>query len=130
MKTYEILIFYSGFLMSLAFCFQNLFLGNDHDNLFSEKTFNKLVVPKDSVLRKMVIFKEYKHALTPFLYIRIIPYLVILFLTVIGSILLVINLLVENFIPGEIFFYSGFVMLGVYFAYELILIILIHVFRI
>ena len=130
MKTYEILIFYSGFLMSLAFCFQNLFFGNAHDNLFSEKTFNKLVVPKDSVLRKIVIIKERKYALTPFLYIRIIPYLVILFLTVIGSILLVINILVENFIPGEIFFYSGFVMLGVYFAYELILIILIHVFRI
>ncbi|MBR1954962.1 MAG: hypothetical protein IKC58_03800 [Clostridia bacterium] len=129
MKTYEILIFFTGLLMPLAFCFRNLLTGKPSDNLFSEKTFKKLVVPKDSVLRKIIGFKEDKAAFTPFLYIRAIPYVVFLALTIVGSILIVINLLVENFIPGEIFFHSGFVMLGVYFAYEVILSILAGVFK-
>ena len=130
MKTSEIIIFYSGFLVALAFCFRNLLLGNPNDNFFSEKTRKKLVVPKDSVLRKIVRFKETKHSLTPLLYIRVIPYLIVLSLLVVGTILLVINLLVGNFIPGEIFQYSGLVMWVIYIAYELILIILARVFKI
>ncbi len=76
MGTNEIIVFYICILSTLFMHFINLIFGSQHDCFFSDNTIKKLKVPNNSVLRKLVIFKEGKMTNPPFLYIRVIPYLI------------------------------------------------------
>lgn len=60
----------------------------------------------------------------PFLYIRVIPYLVQLFIVIVSIALFLINQFVINFIPSIVFMVVGYCSLGIYVIYELILIFL------
>ncbi len=120
----EIIIFFVCILVTLFMHFINLALGNSDDCYFSDNTIKKLTIPQKSVLRKLVIFKEPKSANPPFLYIRVIPYLIQLFIVIVSTILFFINQFAINFIPSIAFIIIGYGTLGLHVIYELILICL------
>ena len=99
-----------------------LILGNSNDCYFSENTIKKLTVPQKSVLRKLVMFKEAKSANPPFLYIRVIPYLIQLFIVIVSTVFFIIDQFVINFIPSIVFIIIGYGTLGLHVIYELVLI--------
>ena len=119
-----ILLFFICILSVLAINFSNLIFGNQHDCCFSENTIKKLIVPNDSFLRKLVIFKDNKMTNPPFLYIRVIPYLVQWLIVIVNIALFLINQFVINFMPSIVFMIVGYCSLGTYVIYELILIFL------
>lgn len=122
METNDIIVFFICILSVLIMNFSNLILGSQNDCYFSDKTIKKLTVPKNSFLRKLVIFKENKMTNPPFLYIRVIPYLIQLFIVIVSTVLFFINQFVVNFIPGNAFMIIGYSTSGAYIIYELILI--------
>lgn len=58
----------------------------------------------------------------PFLYIRVIPYLIQLFIVIVSTVLFFTNQFVVNFIPSNVFMIIGYSTSGTYIIYELILI--------
>lgn len=122
METNDIIVFFICILSVLIMNFSNLILGSQNDCCFSDKTIKKLTVPKNSFLRKLVIFKENKMTNPPFLYIRVIPYLIQLFIFIVSTVLFFINQFVVNFIPSNVFMIIGYSTSGTYIIYELILI--------
>lgn len=60
----------------------------------------------------------------PFLYIRVIPYLVQWFIVIVNIALFLINQFVINFMPSIVFMIVEYCSLGTYVIYELILIFL------
>ena len=104
--------------------FMHLLFGCQHDCYFSDNTIKKLVVPKKSFLRKLVIFKEGKMTNPPFLYIRVTPYLIQLFIVIFSTILFFINQFIINFIPSILFMAIGYSTAGLYVIYEFLLIFL------
>ena len=122
METNDIIVFFICILSVLIMNFSNLILGSQNDCYFSDKTIKKLTVPKNSFLRKLVIFKENKMTNPPFLYIRVIPYLIQLFIVIVRTVLFFINQFVVNFIPSNVFMIIGYSTSGTYIIYELILI--------
>lgn len=65
----------------------------------------------------------------PFLYIRVIPYLIQLFIVIISTILFFINQFAINFIPSIVFMIIGYGTSGLYVIYELLSIFLTRVVR-
>lgn len=125
MKSTDIIDFYLIQLVILMLCFSNLILGGSSDKYLSDYTLKKLSVPKKSFLRKLVIFKENRFTVPDsFLYIRVIPYLIEWLFTIIGTILILINQFVVYFIPSSAFLIFGYCNLGLYFAYEILLMFL------
>lgn len=122
METNDIIVFFICILSVLIMNFSNLILGSQNDCYFSDKTIKKLTVLKNSFLRKLVIFKENKMTNPPFLYIRVIPYLIQLFIVIVSTVLFFINQFVVNFIPSNVFMIIGYSTSGTYIIYELILI--------
>ena len=122
METNDIIVFFICILSVLIMNFSNLILGSQNDCCFSDKTIKKLTVPKNSFLRKLVIFKENKMTNPPFLYIRVIPYLIQLFIVIVSTVLFFINQFVVNFTPSNVFMIIGYSTSGTYIIYELILI--------
>ena len=122
METNDIIVFFICILSVLIMNFSNLILGSQNDCYFSDKTIKKLTVPKNSFLRKLVIFKENKMTNPPFLYIRVIPYLIQLFIVIVSTVLFFINQFVVNFIPSNVFMIIGYSTSGTYIIYELIFI--------
>lgn len=86
---------------------KHLVFGSQHDCHFSNDTIQKLVVPKKLVLRKLVVFKENKMTHPPFLYIRVIPYLIQLFIVLVSIVLFFINQFAISFIPSIVFMVVG-----------------------
>lgn len=117
-------MFFYLHIKCFSYKFSNLIFGNQHDCCFSENTIKKLIVPNDSFLRKLVIFKDNKMTNPPFLYIRVIPYLVQWFIVIVNIALFLINQFVINFMPSIVFMIVGYCSLGTYVIYELILIFL------
>lgn len=72
----------------------------------------------------MVIFKENKITHSPFLYIRVIPYLIQLFIVIVSTILFFINQFVISFILSIVFMIIGYDTLGLHVIYELVLVFL------
>lgn len=99
-----------------------------HDINFTSESLvagsKKLTVSKNSFLRKLIIFKEGKMTNPPFLYIRVIPYLIQLFILIASTILFFINQFTINFIPSILFMAIGYSTAGLYVIYELVLIFL------
>lgn len=124
MNLNEIIVFFICLLVVLFVQIPLLILGNSNDCYFSDNTIKKLTIPEKSVLRKLIIFKEAKSANPPFLYIRVIPYLIQLFIVIVSTVLFFINQFVINFIPSVIFMIVGYSTLGLYLIYELVLIFL------
>ena len=124
MGTNEIIVFFICILVVLFMHFNNLFFGSQHDCYFSDNTIKKLTVPKKSFLRKLVIFKEGKMTRPPFLYVRLIPYLIQLFIVIVSTILFLIDQFAIDFIPSIVFMVIGYGTLGIYVIYELFLIFL------
>lgn len=124
MGTNEIIVFFICILATLFMHCINLIFGSQHDCYFSDNTIKKLIVPNNSFLRKLVIFKEGKMTNPPFLYIRVIPYLIQLFIVIVGTVLFFINQFAIDFIPSIVFMVIGYGTLGTYVIYELILIFL------
>ena len=60
----------------------------------------------------------------PFLYIRVIPYLIQLFIVIVSTILFFINQFIINFIPSILFMAIGYSTAGLYVIYEFLLIFL------
>ncbi|MCM1260327.1 MAG: hypothetical protein NC182_05270 [Prevotella sp.] len=120
----QIIVFFICILVVLFMHFINLIFGSQHDCYFSDNTIKKLVVPKKSFLRKLVIFKEGKMTNPPFLYIRVIPYLIQLFIVIASTVLFFINQFSIHFIPSIVFMVVGYGTLGTYVVYELVLIFL------
>ncbi len=124
METNDIIVFFICILSTLFMHFINLVFGNQHDCYFSDNTIKKLSVPNNSFLRKLVIFKEGKMANPPFLYIRVIPYLIQLFIVIISTFLFFINQFIISFIPSIVFMIIGYGTVGLDVIYELVLIFL------
>ena len=68
------------------------------------------------------MFKEAKSANPPFLYIRVIPYLIQLFIVIVSTILFFVNQFLISFIPSIVFMIIGYGTLGLHDIYELVLI--------
>ena len=122
MELNEIIVFFICILVVLFMQIPLLILGNSNDCCFSDKTIKKLTVPQKSLLRKLVIFKEAKSANPPFLYIRVIPYLIQLFIVIVSTILFLINQFLISFMPSIVFMIIGYGTLGLHVIYELVLI--------
>ena len=122
MELNEIIVFFICILVVLFMQIPLLILGNSNDCYFSDKTIKKLTVPQKSVLRKLVVFKEAKSANPQFLYIRVIPYLIQLFIVIVSTILFFINQFLISFIPSIVFMIIGYGTLGFNVIYELVLI--------
>ncbi len=120
----EIIVIFICILVVLFMHFKNLIFGSQHDCYFSDNTIRKLIVPKKSFLRKLVIFKEGKMTNPPFLYIRVIPYLIQFFIVIVSTALFFIDQFVIDFIPSIVFMVIGYGTLGTYVIYELFLIFL------
>ncbi|WP_308698762.1 hypothetical protein [uncultured Thomasclavelia sp.] len=124
MNLNEIIVFFICILVVLFLQISLLIIGNSNDCYFSDKTIKKLTIPEKSILRKLVIFKEGKMTNPPFLYIRVIPYLIQLFIVIVSTILFFINQFAINFIPSIVFMIIGYSTLGLHVIYELVLIFL------
>ena len=124
MNLNEIIVFFICILVVLFLQISLLIIGNSNDCYFSDKTIKKLTIPEKSILRKLVIFKEGKMTNPPFLYIRVIPYLIQLFIVIVSTILFFINQFAINFIPSTVFMIIGYSTLGLHVIYELVLIFL------
>ena len=122
MELNEIIVFFICILVVLFMQIPLLILGNSNDCYFSDKTIKKLTVPQKSVLTKLVVFKEAKSANPQFLYIRVIPYLIQLFIVIVSTILFFINQFLISFIPSIVFMIIGYGTLGLNVIYELVLI--------
>lgn len=122
MELNEIIVFFICILVVLFMQIPLLILGNSNDCYFSDKTIKKLTVPQKSVLRKLVVFKEAKSANPQFLYIRVIPYLIQLFIVIVSTILFLINQFLISFMPSIVFMIIGYGTLGLHVIYELVLI--------
>ena len=120
----QIIVFFICILVVLFMHFINLIFGSQHDCYFSDNTIKKLTVPKKSFLRKLVVFKEGKMTNPPFLYVRVIPYLIQLLIVIVSTVLFFIDQFVIDFIPSIVFMVIGYGTLGTYLIYELILIFL------
>lgn len=120
----EIIVFFICILVTLFMHFINLILGSKNDCYFSDNTIKKIVVPNNSFLRKIVMFKEGKKTNPPFLYIRVIPYLIQLFIVIVSTALFFVNQFVISFIPSIVFMIVGYSTLVLYVVYELVLIFL------
>lgn len=124
MNLNEIIVFFICILVVLFLQISLLIIGNSNDCYFSDKTIKKLTISEKSILRKLVIFKEGKMTNPPFLYIRVIPYLIQLFIVIVSTILFFINQFAINFIPSIVFMIIGYSTLGLHVIYELVLIFL------
>ena len=124
MNLNEIIVFFICILVVLFLQISLLIIGNSNDCYFSDKTIKKLTIPEKSILRKLVIFKEVKMTNPPFLYIRVIPYLIQLFIVIVSTILFFINQFAINFIPSIVFMIIGYSTLVLHVIYELVLIFL------
>lgn len=120
----QIIVFFICILVVLFMHFINLIFGSQHDCYFSDNTIKKLTVPKKSFLRKLVVFKEGKRTNPPFLYVRVIPYLIQLLIVIVSTVLFFIDQFAIDFIPSIVFMVIGYGTLGTYLIYELILIFL------
>lgn len=120
----QIIVFFICILVVLFMHFINLIFGSQHDCYFSDNTIKKLTVPKKSFLRKLVVFKEGKMTNPPFLYVRVIPYLIQLLIVIVSTILFFIDQFAIDFIPSIVFMVIGYGTLGTYVIYELFLIFL------
>ena len=120
----QIIVFFICILVVLFMHFINLIFGSQHDCYFSDNTIKKLTVPTKSFLRKLVIFKEGKMTNPPFLYIRVIPYLIQVFIVIVSTVLFLIDQFAIDFIPSIVFMVIGYGTLGTYVIYELFLIFL------
>lgn len=118
----EIVVFFICILVVLFMQIPLLILGNPNDCYFSDNTIKKFTISQKSVLRKFVLFTEAKSAYPPFLYIRVIPYLIQLFIVVVSTILFFINQFAINFVPSIVFMIIGYGSLGLHVIYELVLI--------
>mgnify|MGYP000661262375 CR=1 FL=1 len=124
MNLNEIIVFFICILVVLFVQISLLIIGNSNDCYFSDKTIKKLTIPEKSILRKLVIFKEVKMTNPPFLYIRVIPYLIQLFIVIVSTILFFIDQFAIDFIPSIVFMIIGYGTLGLHVIYELVLIFL------
>ncbi len=124
MELIEIIVFFIGIFTPLLMHCKNLIFGNPNDCYFSNNTINKLTVPNNSFLRKLVIFKEGKMTNPPFLYIRVIPYLIQLLIVIVSTILFFINQFVVSFIPNIVFVIIECGSCSAYLIYELVLVFL------
>lgn len=120
----QIIVFFICILVVLFMHFINLIFGSQHDCCFSDNTIKKFTVPKKSFLRKLVVFKEGKMTNPPFLYIRVIPYLIQLLIVIVSTVLFFIDQFAIDFIPSIVFMVIGYGTLGTYVIYELFLIFL------
>lgn len=120
----QIIVFFICILVVLFMHFINLIFGSQHDCYFSDNTIKKFTVPKKSFLRKLVVFKEGKMTNPPFLYVRVIPYLIQLLIVIISTVLFFIDQFAIDFIPSIVFMVIGYGTLGTYVIYELFLIFL------
>lgn len=130
MELNEIIVFFICILVVLFMQIPLLILGNSNDCYFSDKTIKKLTVPQKSVLRKLVVFKEARSSNPPFLYIRVIPYLIQLFIVIVSTILFFVNQFLISFIPSIVFMIIGYGTLGLHVIYELVLVSLSRILRI
>ena len=119
MQLNQIIVFFIYILVVLFMHFINLIFGSQHDCYFLDNTIKKLTVPKKSFLRKFVIFKEWKMTNPSFLYVRVIPYLIQLFIVIVSTILFFIDQFAIDFIPSIVFMVIGYGTLGTYVIYEL-----------
>ena len=124
MNLNEIIVFFICILVVLFVQISLLIIGNSNDCYFSDKTIKKLTIPEKSILRKLVIFKEGKMTNPPSLYIRVIPYLIQLFIVIVSTILFFIDQFAIDFIPSIVFMIIGYSTLGLHVIYELVLIFL------
>ena len=122
MELNEIIVFFICILVVLFMQIPLLILCNSNDCYFSDKTIKKLTVPQKSVLRKLVVFKEARSSNPPFLYIRVIPYLIQLFIVIVSTILFFVNQFLISFIPSIVFMIIGYGTLGLHVIYELVLV--------
>lgn len=120
----QIIVFFICILDVLFMHFINLIFGSQHDCYFSDNTIKKLTIPKKSFLRKLVVFKEGKMTNPPFLYVRVIPYLIQLLIVIVSTVLFFIDQFAIDFIPSIVFMVIGYGTLGTYVIYELFLIFL------
>ena len=120
----QIIVFFICILVVLFMHFINLIFGSQHDCYFSDNTIKKLTIPKKSFLRKLVVFKEGKMTNPPFLYVRVIPYLIQLLIVIVSTVLFFIDQFAIDFIPSIVFMVIGYGTLGTYVIYELFLIFL------
>ena len=123
-------LYISGLLIPWIFYFLDL-LGNNFDGHFSNKTLAFLRVKNDSFLRKVIPLKEgdiirngQVRGHRYYLYPRVLALFIQSIITILGLILLFIQLILVSFMPNVILGIIGGLLLGVWVIYTLIMCIL------
>ena len=123
-------LYISGLIIPWIFYFLDL-LGNNFDGGFSNKTLDFLRVKNDSFLRKVIPLKEGDIIRTGqvrghryYLYPRVLALFIQSIITILGLILLFIQLILVSFMPNVILGIIGGLLLGVWVIYTLIMCIL------
>ena len=121
--------FLIGLIIPIGCYLNDMFFGNTHDGEFSDGTLKNLTVKQNSIFRKIMPFKEFKGSVCPkYLYIRIIPLVVHIFLFLILVPLFIIDQLWVNIMNDDIFGYIGIVSLCGFVLYNFIVAILARIF--
>ena len=122
------IVYWGCLIVPLFNNFINVYLGNPHDGYFSDEIIEKLTIPHSSYLRKIMIFKENKSALHPFLYIRAIPYLIQLCFVVINIPIFLIDQLIFSFLPDIFFMALSGILFVAHYVYQLVLVLLSRIY--
>jgi len=124
-----IIIGMCGILCVLLVSLTDLYLGNKFDGGFSDKTLERLTVKKNSILRKILPVKEYKNSRSLFLYIRVIPVIIYFLIFIAMTLILVLDFTLVDLIDDMAFSIISISIIGLHVLYNLILAILVRVFK-
>lgn len=111
-----VLIIWLILLMTFLKCF-------DNRRPMSTKLINKYRVKDDSIFRKIIKFKDEKDH--PCNYFVVVPFYVFLLISILGLILLLVNIfsggLITKIVPGEVFTIIMLCIFGISMLYYLII---------
>ena len=120
-----IFVFFVGIISPLFLCISDMIFGNSFDGRFSENYLKKMTVPKNSLLRKIMPFKELKGSIRPtYLYIRIIPFMFYMVLFIVSIIMFVVDQVLIDYISNNFFCILGFISGLIYVLYTLLMVFL------
>ena len=117
------ILVYFFFMLPINFAhFAGLFFGTRGDMAYSKETIQKLTIPKDSLLRKIILVKENKFNTPPgLLYINAIPFVAHSFIFFNATILLILNeVFLGVLIPKIVFLIIAFASTLISCVYTLI----------
>ncbi len=100
MQTGDIIMFFIGIISMVLWTGSQAYRGAPLDRYMSKRAVEKLTIPKDSILRKILIFEIKEVPKGAYTYHRVIPFIISIVICAIDLFLFVINLFVKSSVLG------------------------------